>query len=386
MANTNAATYYTDLLKKQQGIEQYPNTGSLGGGLYVNAPTSPTIASAPTSSTTAQDYIQRLSDAQMQSKIASLSAARDASLSALDQQQKAIAPQYYDARNSVAAQAGKERLALNEQAAQTGLGSGATAYMQSLGKTSMQNSLGALQRDEAKSVADIEAQKAAARQQFESAMVQAKLDGDAQRYSALLDAYVRNETQAREDARYAESLAMDKDNIAYSREQDALNQKMAQAKYMAQYGVFDGFKELGYSDSQIAQMKQQYTANQIAKQTKTTTNTQPATPSMSVTNAKNLAKQGYFDDAVITALYNAGYSDQAILAAFPKYVDYYMPQGAQPTQPTAQTPPAGTSDIRSAIYEAMMKSGDMGQWLNENGAYMTPEEQLYAASILRSGR
>lgn len=106
----------------------------------------------------------------------------------------------------------------------------------------------------------------------------------------------------------------------YSMSQDEWNKAAQQAETMAAYGDFSGYKALGYTDSQIEQMRQAYQIDQTAKAQSGTTRRSSGSGSdssgMKLSVAKDNAKQGIFSQEVLDAFHNAGYSDEYLESAY----------------------------------------------------------------------
>lgn len=101
----------------------------------------------------------------------------------------------------------------------------------------------------------------------------------------------------------------------YSMSQDEWNKAAQQAETMAAYGDFSGYKALGYTDSQIEQMRQTYQITQAAKaQSGTVRRTagsgDDGDSGMTLSVAKDNASQGIFTQEVLDAFHNAGYGDE----------------------------------------------------------------------------
>ena len=89
---------------------------------------------------------------------------------------------------------------------------------------------------------------------------------------------------------------------------------------MASYGDFSGYKALGYTDSQINQMRQAYQIAQTAKakggRSGSSGGKKSGDSGMKLSVAKDNAKQGIFTQDVLDAFHNAGYSDEYLESAY----------------------------------------------------------------------
>lgn len=106
----------------------------------------------------------------------------------------------------------------------------------------------------------------------------------------------------------------------YNMSQDEWNKAAQQAEMMASYGDFSGYKALGYTDSQIASMRQAYQIAQTAKAKSGRSGSRGGKKSgdsgMKLSVAKDNAKQGIFTQDVLDAFHNAGYSDEYLESAY----------------------------------------------------------------------
>lgn len=106
----------------------------------------------------------------------------------------------------------------------------------------------------------------------------------------------------------------------YNMSQDEWNKAAQQADMMASYGDFSGYKALGYTDSQINQMRQAYQIAQTAKAKSGRSGSSGGKKSgdsgMKLSVAKDNAKQGIFTQDVLDAFHNAGYSDEYLESAY----------------------------------------------------------------------
>lgn len=106
----------------------------------------------------------------------------------------------------------------------------------------------------------------------------------------------------------------------YNMSQDEWNKAAQQADMMASYGDFSGYKALGYTDSQIASMRQAYQIAQTAKAKSGRSGSSGGKKSgdsgMKLSVAKDNAKQGIFTQDVLDAFHNAGYSDEYLESAY----------------------------------------------------------------------
>ena len=102
----------------------------------------------------------------------------------------------------------------------------------------------------------------------------------------------------------------------FSREDISFDRKLGLAKYLYENtGRADGFKALGYTDEDIAAMRNGWYAQAMSSGGSGGSGSgsgSDAGPKMSLSTAKELASNGIFDGAVLDTLRKAGYSDNAL--------------------------------------------------------------------------
>lgn len=138
----------------------------------------------------------------------------------------------------------------------------------------------------------------------------------------------------------------DQKQIMYQLERDDIffDRKFALAQYLYENtGRADGFKALGYSDEDIAAMKNGWYAQAMSSGGSGGSGSGSGSdtgPKMSLSTAKQLAEAGYFSDAALEVLRKAGYDDQAL---------YYL-YGYDPNSGN-QTPYTGNGDNQNATID-----------------------------------
>lgn len=112
----------------------------------------------------------------------------------------------------------------------------------------------------------------------------------------------------------------------YNLSQDEYNRLAQQADNLAAYGDFSGYKALGYTDSQINQMRQAYQIAQAAKAKSGSSRSSGSSGDkksgdsgnggMKFSVAEKYAKQGIFNQEVLDAFHKEGYSDEYLESAY----------------------------------------------------------------------
>jgi hypothetical protein len=161
--------------------------------------------------------IKALQKAKEDTIISGLTNSRDRALSGLQREQSTIRPMYYDKRNQVASQNQMNRRTLAEELARRGeVGSGVQDEANIRANMSLQGETGALNRQEAADVSDIERRRSDVGTSFEFDVANAKAGLEAASLEQAIAEMQRQRDMAREDARYADSRA----DVDYDRTQD----------------------------------------------------------------------------------------------------------------------------------------------------------------------
>jgi hypothetical protein len=168
-------------------IEANPQGGGGGGGgRSAGAAAKPTYTAATLPSATSQEsYINALYDANAQKQKAALEAQYTANVGALDQQAAKIPGQYDAAANQAAAQAAINRANFNEQAAATGLNTGATGQAALAQNNALLGAVSEIRKNQADALNDVESQRTALQQQYQKAIAEAIANNEADRAAAL---------------------------------------------------------------------------------------------------------------------------------------------------------------------------------------------------------
>jgi hypothetical protein len=161
--------------------------------------------------------IKALQKAKEDTIISGLTNSRDRALSGLQREQSTIRPMYYDKRNQVASQNQMNRRTLAEELARRGeVGSGVQDEANIRANMSLQGETGALNRQEAADVSDIERRRSDVGTSFEFDVANAKAGLEAASLEQAIAEMQRQRDMAREDARYADSRS----DVEYDRTQD----------------------------------------------------------------------------------------------------------------------------------------------------------------------
>lgn len=190
-----------------------PKGGSGGGSVAVSKPAY-TAATLPAA--TSQDaYINKLYDATEQKKRAALEEQYMENVGTLDRQAAKIPGQYDAAANQAAATAAISRANFNEQAAATGLNTGATGQAALAQNNALLGEISSIRKNEADALKDVEAQRANLEQQYKAAIKEAIANNEADRAAAL----------------YAEAKRVDESLVSTAINQATENYRAWQAMY-----------------------------------------------------------------------------------------------------------------------------------------------------------
>lgn len=149
------------------------------------------------------DYINELYDTAREQALSALESAYDREVTSYDYAAARIPAQYYDARNAASAEAALARQSVNEQFAASGLNTGAAGQARLSLAVAEQGALGALGREQAAALAELEMRRAEAESKYKAAVAEAIASSELERAQALYDEAVRVESSYRT---YSEDL------------------------------------------------------------------------------------------------------------------------------------------------------------------------------------
>ena len=149
------------------------------------------------------DYINELYDTAREQALSALESAYDREVTSYDYAAARIPAQYYDARNAASAEAALARQSVNEQFAASGLNTGAAGQARLSLAVAEQGALGALGREQAAALAELEMRRAEAESEYKAAVAEAIASSELERAQALYDEAVRVESSYRT---YSEGL------------------------------------------------------------------------------------------------------------------------------------------------------------------------------------
>lgn len=300
------------------------------------------------------DYVKRLNEAAKAKSLAELEAAYKKNVNAIDAAKGQIAPQYTDARNQVAGQAAVSRKNWQETASALGINSGAAGQSAIAQNIAMQNNLAALDKSETADMAALDLQRTQATTDYNSAIAQAEASGDYELAAALYQEKVRADEAARADqsAQFQQLLA--RLQFEHGVSQDALAQENQERNFRFQTqqaettqqnqefnklltlassfaestGDYSLFSQFGFTPEQIKawnsawasqhalELQQAYA--KLASGSKTTSGSGKTAgeSAMTLSTAKELAKNGLFYNDVLDVLRKGGYTDEAIKTVY----------------------------------------------------------------------
>lgn len=197
------------------------------------------------------DQLRKQAAAEVESALADLKGAYTKGIAAYDAQQDKLPERYRAAMNSAAAQSAMAKKAFDEQAAASGLNSGASGQAALDASAVYQGNLSNLHQSRASDMAEIDRAKADLTAQYETAVAKAKAEGDASLAKALYQEMIRVQGLQREDDQIAydrgrDTLADQRYDQQYSdsRADTEYERKAQSAAIRAQFGDFSGYAEL----------------------------------------------------------------------------------------------------------------------------------------------
>lgn len=250
-----------------------------------------TQATQTTGANDYSSYIESMNKAQQAAALEALRAAYNKNVAGLDRAQEAIAPEYRSARNEAAGQSELQKRNFAEYAAANGLNSGAGGQAQLSFTNALQGNLSNIAAKEASTMADLELQRSQMETDYNSAIAQAKAQGNYELAQQLYTEKVRQDEAIRQQMQWQAQQDLQTQqfqwqqsqaNVANNQWEQNFNQGTEQynqtwalkmAQELAQYGNFEGYKALGYTDAQIQSMKDTYSALQRQAAAKNATST-----------------------------------------------------------------------------------------------------------------
>ena len=182
-------------------------------------------------------------------------------------------PTYQAQANEAAATSAQNRAAFNEYAAAGGLNSGVGSQAALAQNNALQNNLTAIRTNQANAVSDAELAIAKLKSQYQDSIAAAQKENDYEKAAALLSEYqaaaqsavsVAAEQANEYYKAYQSQLANQQYGAEWGRtsDQSDYERSLAQAQTLGQYGDFSGYRALGYTDDQIAQMRAYWKSQQ----------------------------------------------------------------------------------------------------------------------------
>lgn len=194
-------------------------------------------------------------DAAKNSAMAELESAYKSNLVDMEAAREKVEQPYRQAANESAANYQREMQAFNEAAAASGIGTGSGTQARLAMMNQQQNDQTSIGTARANAVNDAETQILKLKTDYQNAVAQAAANNEYERAAALLKEYqnaaqsVVSTAQAQADENYrAWSSQMQSEQTDYQR-------MMADAETLAGFGDFSGYKNLGYTDAQVAEMR-----------------------------------------------------------------------------------------------------------------------------------
>ena len=244
------------------GGDQYVQTGENTQLPRVSANEAPTLYAGQSQ----EAAIQSLYDAKAQAAQQNLTNAYNQKLLEYDYNEQKLPAAYNQAREQTSAQHEIERQNYNEYAAGNGINTGASSQVRLSQNNQYLRDMNAINAAQAQAMQELQFERTKAKAAYQDAIAQAIMDNDVQRAQALYQEYQRVDdnlvtasmNQANLNLSYqqaAHQQALDQANLDLTRDDVDYNRKADAAKTLAQYGDFSGYKEIGYTDDQIATMR-----------------------------------------------------------------------------------------------------------------------------------
>lgn len=212
------------------------------------------------SATSQEDYINSMYSAAQEKALAALKTAYDNNTATVDAQAAKIPGIYHESENAVASNNAQERQNMNEYFAATGLNNGAAGQAQLSQNNVYQKNIGSLEEAKATALNDVETQRTQLSTQYQNAIAEAIANNNYELATSLYNEAVRVDESIVSTALNQANLNYQYATLNQNQSQFNTSNQISAADNLAQYGDFSGYKALGYTDSQIANMTAAYKA------------------------------------------------------------------------------------------------------------------------------
>ena len=212
------------------------------------------------SATSQEDYINSMYSAAQEKALAALKTAYDNNTATVDAQAAKIPGIYHASENAVAADNAQQTQNMNEYFAANGLNNGAAGQAQLSQNNVYQKNIGSLEEAKATALNDVETQRTQISTQYQNAIAEAIANNNYEQAKALYDEAVRVDESIVSTALNQAQLNYQYATLNQNQAQFNTSNQISAADNLAQYGDFSGYKSLGYTGSQIANMTAAYKA------------------------------------------------------------------------------------------------------------------------------
>ena len=240
---------------------KYNYSGNVDGSDYLaNGTTERANAQQLPPATSQEGYINSLYSAAQEKALAALKTAYDNNTATVDAQAAKIPGIYHESENAVAANNAHSRQNMNEYFAANGLNNGAAGQAQLSQNNVYQKNIGSLEEAKATALNDVETQRTQISTQYQNAIAEAIANNNYEQATALYNEAVRVDESIVSTALNQAQLNYQYATLNQNQAQFNTSNQISAADNLAQYGDFSGYKALGYTGSQIANMTAAYKA------------------------------------------------------------------------------------------------------------------------------
>ena len=265
-------------------------------------------------------YIKDLYAANAEAELAALEDAYKTNVGTLQSAAERIGETYHTAQNAAAAQNALGRQAMNEYMAAWGLNSGTAGQAALAQSAALQSQLGSLSAQEAQAITDNQREQNELERQYQSAIVQAKANGNSALAAALYEEMIRQDSARQSAAQAAQEQANWEAQFALSQQQN--RNELLQQQYE------NAFAQQQYRDQQTQQsfendlllrqyedaLAQQAYENALAGAKSASSGSSGGSggsgSSMTLTTAKAMMKAGQFTDEAVQTMLDAGFNEE----------------------------------------------------------------------------
>lgn len=210
------------------------------------------------------EYLKAQKAAELESALAGLKGAYEQSMAGYQSAKDRLPQAYEAARNAAAAQNAIAKRAFDERAEASGLNSGTAGQAELSRSSALRAALSGIDQQQANATANMDLQMETLKSQYQTAIQQARANGNSTLATALYQELLRVQGLERQDAQLEKQDALDAEALAYEREQTARAEAQQRIKeYLSALGTVSGLdsalvEQSGYTAGELNALEVYY--------------------------------------------------------------------------------------------------------------------------------